>query len=174
LALSWALLAYGVAGHDADPVGSLAALRRALAIAQDSGNRFIESTAAYTLGGDEAEHGDPLAAFDYFTVAIGNMYDSGNSYMLRAPLGFLATFFDRLGRYEPAATIAGFVVTSPLAVLSVMTPFGTANAHLRDALGEATYESLARRGEAMTTAEIVMYAYNQIDQARAELKAVSK
>ena len=173
LALSWALLAYGVAGHDADPVGSLAALRRALAIAQDSGNRFIESTTAYTLGGDEAEHGDPLAAFDYFTVAIGNLYDAGNTYMLRAPLGFLATFFDRLGRCEPAATIAGFVVTSPLAVLSVMTPFGTAVAHLRDVLGEAIYESLARKGETMTTAEIVTYAYDQIDQARAELRAVS-
>jgi hypothetical protein len=174
LALSWALLAYGLAGHDADPVGSLAALRRALAIAQASGNRFIESTTAYTLGGDEAQHGDPLAAFDYFAVAIGNLFDSGNAYMLRAPLGFLATFFDRLGRYEPAATIAGFVVSSPLTALSVMAEFAIANAHLRNVLGEATYESLARKGEAMTTAEIVTYAYAQIDQARTELDAVSK
>jgi predicted ATPase len=173
-ALSWALVAYGLAVHDADPVRSLAALRRGLVIAQDSGNRFVESTIAYTLGGDEAEHGDPLAAFDYFTVAIGNFHDSGNAYMLRAPLGFLATFFDRLGRYEPAATIAGFVVSSPLTVLSVMAKFGTATAHLRNVLGEATYESLARKGEAMSTAEIVTYAYDQIDQARAELNAVSK
>jgi predicted ATPase/class 3 adenylate cyclase len=37
--LSWALLADGLAVHDADPVRSLAALRRGLAIAQDSGNR---------------------------------------------------------------------------------------------------------------------------------------
>jgi tetratricopeptide (TPR) repeat protein len=173
-ALSWALLAYGLALQDADPVRSLAALRRGLVIAQDSGNRFVESTIAYTVGGDEAEHGDPLAAFDYFTVAIGNFHDSGNAYMLRAPLGFLATFFDRLGRYEPAATIAGFVVSSPLTVLSVMAKFGTASAHLRNVLGEATYESLARKGEAMTTAEMVAYAYDQIDQARAELNAVSK
>jgi hypothetical protein len=126
------------------------------------------------VGGDEAEHGDPLAAFDYFTVAIGNFHDSGNAYMLRAPLGFLATFFDRLGRYEPAATIAGFVVSSPLTVLSVMAKFGTAIAHLRDVLGEAAYESLARKGETMTTAEMVAYAYDQIDQARAELNAVSE
>jgi hypothetical protein len=173
-ALSWALLAYGLAVHDADPVRSLAALRRGLVIAQDSGNSFVESTTAYTLGRDEAEHGDPLAAFDYFTVAIGNYHDSGNTYMLRAPLGFLATFFDRLGRYEPAATIAGFVVSSPLAALPVMAEFGTAIAHLRNVLGEATYESLARKGETMTTAEIVTYAYDQIDQTRAELNAVSK
>jgi hypothetical protein len=169
-ALSWALLAYGFAVQDADPVRSLAALRRGLVIAQDSGNRFVESTIAYTLGRLEATHGDPLAAFDYFTVAIGNYHDSGNTYMLRTPLGFLATFFDRLGRYEPAATIAGFVVSSPLAVLPVMAEFGTATAHLRNVLGEATYESLARKGETMTTAEIVTYAFAQIDQARTELE----
>jgi predicted ATPase/class 3 adenylate cyclase len=173
-ALSWALLAYGGAVRDADPVRSLAALRRALVIAHDSGNRFVESTTAYTLGGDEAEHGDPLAAFDYFTVAIGNYHDSGNTYMLRTPLGFLATCLDRLGRYEPAATIAGFVVTSPLAALHVMAEFGTATAHLRNVLGEANYESLARKGETMTTAEIVTYSFDQIDQARAELRAVPK
>ncbi|MDT5255861.1 MAG: hypothetical protein QOD10_941, partial [Mycobacterium sp.] len=71
-ALSWALLAHGFAVQDADPVRSLAALRRGLVIAQDSGNRFVESIIAYTLGRLEATHGDPLAAFDYFTVAIGN------------------------------------------------------------------------------------------------------
>ena len=46
--------------------------------------------------------------------------------------------------------------------------------HLRDVLGDQTYESLARKGETMTTATMVTYAYDQIDQARTELKAVSK
>jgi hypothetical protein len=55
-----------------------------------------------------------------------------------------------------------------------MAGFGTAMAHLRDVLGEAAYESLASKGEAMTTAEMVAYSYDQIDQARAELKAISK
>jgi hypothetical protein len=41
-------------------------------------------------------------------------------------------------------------------------------------LGEAAYESLARTGETMTTAAMANYAYDQIDQARAELNAVSK
>ena len=50
----------------------------------------------------------------------------------------------------------------------------TAIAHLRNVLGEATYESLARKGETMTTAEMATYAYDQIDQARAALNAVSK
>ena len=50
----------------------------------------------------------------------------------------------------------------------------TAIAHLRDVFGEATYESLARKGETMTTTEMVAYAYDQIDQARAELGTLSK
>ncbi len=168
--LSWALIAYGLAVHDADPIRSLAAQRRSLVIAQDSGNRIEQSLLAGNLCRDEAEHGDPLAAFDYFTLAIGNHHDAGNTYLIRLPLGYLAAFFDRLGRYEPAATIAGFAVTSPLATLPVMAELGTAIAHLGGVLGEATYESLARTGETMTTTAMVTYAYDQIDQARPELE----
>jgi hypothetical protein len=91
---------------------------------------------------------------------------------LRGALAILAVVFDRLGRYEPAATVAGFAL-SPMAAAAV-PEITTAIAHLRDVLGEATYESLARKGETMTTAAMATYAYDQIDQARAELKAVSK
>jgi hypothetical protein len=41
-------------------------------------------------------------------------------------------------------------------------------------LGVPTYESLSRTGETMTTAEMATYAYDQIDQARTVLNAVSK
>ncbi len=172
--LSFALHAYGWAVHDADPARSLAALRRGLMIARDSGNRAEQSHCAAILCPFATEHGDQLGAFDYFAVAIGNYHDSGNSYLVRGLLGILAAFFDRLGRYEPAATIAGFAVTSPFAAQPVGAEFGTAIAHLRDVLGDQTYESLARKGETMTTAAMVAYAYDQIDQARAELNAVSK
>ena len=53
---------------------------------------------------------------------------------------------------------------------AALPELGTAIAHLRDVLGDQTYESLARKGETMTTAEMVTYAYDQIDQARAELE----
>jgi predicted ATPase len=172
--LSFALLAYGMAVHDADPVGSLAALRRGLAIAQYSGNRANESHLAANLCRLEAEHGDPLAALDYFTVAIRNYHDSGNTFMMRSPLGLLAAFFDGLGRYAPAATVAGFAITSPMGAIAAFAEVSTAIAHLRDVLGQATYESLARKGQTMTTAEMATYAYDQIDQARAELNAISK
>ena len=45
---------------------------------------------------------------------------------------------------------------------------------LRDVLGNQIYESLARKGEQMSTAAMVTYAHDQIDPSRAGLKAVSK
>jgi hypothetical protein len=50
----------------------------------------------------------------------------------------------------------------------------TAAAHLRTVLGDEDYESLARNGKTMSTAEIAAYAYDQIDQARAALTDISK
>ena len=52
--------------------------------------------------------------------------------------------------------------------------FTAAIAHLREVLGDQTYESLAHNGETMTTAAMATYAYDQIDQARTELKTVAK
>jgi hypothetical protein len=88
--------------------------------------------------------------------------------MIRNALASLAVLFDRLGRYEPAATIAGFAV-SPFTAAS-FPELGSAIAHLRDVLGDHAYESLARKGETMTTAAMATYAYDQIDQARTELE----
>jgi predicted ATPase len=163
--LAWALGAYGAAFGDADPVGALNALGRGLVIAQDSGNRMFASVLALFLARLEAEHGDTLAALDHLTLAIRNFHNAGDTTTIRVPLSILAVLFDRLGRYEPAATIAGFAL-SPIAVPEI----STAIIHLREVLGEVTYESLARKGETMTTAAMATYAYDQIDQARTELE----
>ncbi|MGA9488952.1 MAG: adenylate/guanylate cyclase domain-containing protein [Mycobacterium sp.] len=168
--LAWALAAYGLAFRDADPVGALNAVGRGLVIAQDSGNRAAASLLALSLAGLEAEHGDPVSAFDHLTLAIRNYHNAGDITTIRGPLASLAVLFDRLGRYEPAATVAGFALSPVAAAVPEIT---TAITHLRDVLGEATYESLARKGETMTTAAMATYAYDQIDQARAELNAVS-
>ena len=171
-ALSLALWAYGTAFRHADPDRARDTLRRGLVIAQDSGNRARESYAAASLAQLEAEYGDPLAALDYFLVSIRHLHDSGNSTTIRAILAALAALFNRLGHYEVAATMSGFA-DMPYS-RSVVPEISTGIIHLRKVLGDETYESLARRGEQMTTAAMVTYALDQIDQARAELNAVSK
>jgi hypothetical protein len=168
--LSFSLFAYAYAFIEADPSRALDAAHRGLVIAQGSGNRLTETQLALTVGRLEAEHGDIASAFDHLSLALRNMHDSGDT--TTTPLAALAASFDRLGRFKAAATIAGFAL-SPLTALA--TPeISTAVSHLRTVLGDETYESLARRGEQMTTAPMVTYALDQIDQARAELKAVSK
>jgi hypothetical protein len=170
--LSFALFAQGLAFSNTDPHRALDTLRRGLVIARGSGNRFDESHLAAVLCHLEAEHGDPQAALEYFALAIRNHHDSGNITMIRTPLAVLTSFLDRLGLHEPAAVIAGFTV-SPLTATA--TPeINTAIVHLRDVLGDRTYESLARKGEVMTTAAMVKYAYDRMDQVRVQLNAVSK
>jgi hypothetical protein len=170
--LAFALLADGFAFRDFDPERGLRSVRQGLAIAHASGGRGTETSLALSLSRLEAKYGDPAAALDYFALAIRNYHDSGNTTTIRVPLADLAAFFDRVGRYEPAVTIAGFAFNSLTA--SWVPAIRTAITHLRTVLGDETYEALARKGQMMTTGEMVAYAYDQIDQARTELSAVSK
>jgi hypothetical protein len=124
-----------------------------------------------TLFFGEPRH-DTIDPLDYLTVTIRRYHDAGNVTMLQIPLMILAAVFDRLGLHDQAAIIAGFAATEM--ARAGYLHINTAIAHMREVLGDQTYESLARKGETMTTAEIVTYAYGQIDEARAELKAVSK
>ena len=163
----WTLLALGVAYRDADVATASAALHRGLTLALESGNRQIVSNLAAALSRLAATHGEPKDAFDPLIMAIRNQYDSGSFSLLRSPLAVLAALFDRLGHYEAAATIAEFAAT-PLA-RATQPQINTAITHLRHVLGERVYQSLAGIGLAMTNAEMVTYAFEQIDRARAEL-----
>jgi hypothetical protein len=141
-------------------------------VAEGSGNRLTRTYLAMLVARIEVLYGDSRRALHYIDIAIHNYHDSGNPMTMRAPMAYLATVLDRMGRYEPAAIIAGFAST-PFAA-TMVPEFLTATAHLRTALGDQAYESLARKGEAMTTAAMATYAYDQIDQARAELNAGSE
>jgi len=167
-ARSFVLLTYGMAFCDADPVGARDTLRKSLDIAQGSGNRYNDTHVANILGRLEAQFGDPPAALGYLTLAIRSYHDSGNTTVIRIPLAVLAVLLHRLGRDDPAATIAGYARSA--VTRGWLPELGTAISQLREVLGEQTYELLASRGKFMTTSAMVTYAYDQIDQARAELE----
>ncbi|HTY33162.1 ATP-binding protein [Mycobacterium sp.] len=168
----FALLAHGLAYHDADPVATSDSLRRALTVARESGNRQMESAAAVTLCMFAATDCDPVDFFLYLTLAIRHYYDSGAVTNLHSPLAILVVILDRLGHHKQAATISGFAATTW--TRASYPQINTAIAHLREVLTDHTFESLSRTGETMTTAAMVAYVYDQIDQARTELNAVSQ
>lgn len=171
--LAYALFAYSYAFRETDSSRALESIRRCGSVANDSGNRFYETQMGYWSCGLEAEQGDQAAALDHLAVAVRNNHESGNIGMLHNPLGILAVVLDRLGRYEPAATIANFAAINPMAT-TTLPELGVLLTRLRGMLGDDTYEAIARTAETMTNASIVIYAYDQIDLARAELDAVSE
>jgi hypothetical protein len=167
-----ALNAYGMAHFDADPPAAYEALRRGLTIAEDTGNRQVESTLVVTLARLAAVRGDPTDALEFLARAIKSTYNSGSFSFMTTPLAALASLLDRLDYLQPAATIAGFAAV-PLTV--ILTPeFANAVEHVREVLHPDTYESFARAGKNMTPAAMAAYALKQIEHARAELNAVSK
>jgi predicted ATPase len=171
-AQAFALLSYGYVWRDANPPAAYEALRRGLTIAQHSGNRMAESYIAVNLSGFAATIYDPMAALDFLTLAIKNFFDTGSYSHMVSPLAVLAAHFDRIGRYEAAATILGFAVTA--FALATFPEIDVAIAHLREVLGDNVYQSLSEAGAKMTNPDAARYALEQIEQARAELTAVSK
>jgi tetratricopeptide (TPR) repeat protein len=170
-ALSNALLGYGFAFRDADPEKALDGMRRGLAIAHETGVRSTEAYLALNIGRLEARGGERAAALDHLTMALRINRDSGATLAIRSPLAILVEVLTGLGCYEAAATIAGFAV-SPLTT-AAFPELTTMVARLRDVLGDQTYESLAQSGEAMTTAAIATYAYDQIDEARTAIQQLA-
>ena len=76
---SYALLAYGLAYHDADTAASYDAHRSGMQIAADSGNRELESYHAGNLSRLADTQGDPSEALDYVTIALTRFYDTVTS-----------------------------------------------------------------------------------------------
>jgi hypothetical protein len=161
---AWALFAYGTANRDVAPARAYEALRRGLSIAQDSGSLLTESNIASLLTALATNHGEPADALNYSIMSIRYFYDSGNLYLVKTTLATLAAVLDRLGHFEAAATISGFADT-PFN-RSAFREFAATIAHLREVLGNDSYESLARKGENTTNAAVVAYALEQIDRAR--------
>ena len=110
---------------------------------------------------------EPSDAFEFLTQGIRLYHDSGNFLLTTGPLAILAALLHRLGHFESAAVIGHFA-DNPFTRLSYPEIKATVD-QLAEELGSETYRALAAKAADLTNAEIVAYAYGQIDQAHAEL-----
>jgi len=163
--LGMALLSVGFAYRHIDPDHARQTMRRGLTVAFESGNRFIGTHIAANLAQLDLKRGDRAAALDHIGLAIRHLHDSGGVVTLRSPMTNLAILLAQLGHLEAAATLAGFAV-SPLTVASFPQITDTI-AQLRETLGAQRYAELAEAGATMPIADLVAYAYDQIDAVRA-------
>jgi hypothetical protein len=164
-ALARALLACGTAWRDADPTSAMAALRRGLDIAGESGNAAFASYLQILLADIDVAHGELPEALDLLESVIANLHDAGDSVAVRTPLASLAVCLDRLGRHEAAATIAGSVTTDM--AVAVVRELAPTIEQLRHEIGDATVAALIERGAAMEPTDLARYALAQIELARA-------
>jgi predicted ATPase len=165
--ICWALVAYGHIRHDTDLVSAFEAHRLGAKIARETGNRTLETYHTGNLSRLAAKLGDSTQTLDFIAMSIRNYLDAGNYFLLPQPMAVLAHHLDRIEYYEVAATLSGFATTS--FATNYFSEIEIAITHLREALGEETYASVAGRGAAMTNAAMATYALEQIDLARAEL-----
>ncbi|MCU1386607.1 MAG: cyclase, partial [Acidobacteria bacterium] len=165
--LSFALLNFGMALRVADPATAMNTLRRGMAEARGSRNRLWEASCATQLAGLEAHHGDLRASLDLYFQAISVYHDAGDTAAAKGTLGGLAVCLDLISRYEPAAIVAGYA-TSPLTG-TVIPDLASVVDHLVGMLGADRHTSLTTTGLAMSAAEAVRFAFDQIELARGEL-----
>jgi uncharacterized protein (DUF1501 family) len=164
---SYVLLAYGIAQRNANPIAAYDAHRRGQKIAQDSGNRQIDSYHAGNLSRIAAGQGQLTDALEYVTSALRRFYDSGSFSIVPSALAVLADVMDRLGHYEPAAVFSAAGAHS--FARATYPELQATIAHLRTVLGDEAYESLCSTGDSMAYVAMVTYAFEQIDLARANL-----
>lgn len=164
---AYALFAYGTARREVDTRGAHTALRRGFEIAQQSGSLNTQAAIATMLIPLAIAHDDPAEALESSGAALRFYFDSGNFYLVKNALAALVLLLDKLGCYETSATINGF--SDMPFNRSAMPELTEAIAHLRDVLGDDAYESLARAGEQTSTAQMVAYAFEQIEVVRSGL-----
>jgi hypothetical protein len=97
--------------------------------------------------------------------------DAGSVAHLHVPLAVLSIALDRLGYLETAATLSGIGATG--LARNAVFELDTTITHLRTELGDDTYNALANAGKKMTNADMAAYALDQIERARADLRAES-
>jgi hypothetical protein len=164
---SFALLGYGWAHHDDNLDAANVAHRRGLDVARTSGNRQLQSHHAVHLARLAATNGATSDALDYLALATKNLYDSGTYTLLSMPLAVLATILHRLGRYDAAVTVA---TSASNAMTRMAFPeLVQTMDNLRDVLGAGRFDFRVSVSGLMSAAELVAYALDEIDLARAEL-----
>ena len=169
--ISYALLSEGFAFGDTDPVRAMEALRRGLPTTRESGNRFNESP-----GERVGRHGGQVRR----CACCAGVHHVRDPQLLRR----------RQHRLLPCAACQPRSDSRPARMLRVRRRrHRQRSAQPHDRLCEPfnhqdkgpftgktrrpAYDALTRKGATMTPAAMVIFAYEQIDQARAELERSS-
>jgi hypothetical protein len=107
--LGWLEYSAGEIVLDADPAFALAALDRAVTLAEAGRNRFLAGVARVSITSLRSRIDDPAGALDAFADVIAHWSRDGDRTHLVTTLRNLVALFHRLGEPEAAARLLGAV-----------------------------------------------------------------
>ncbi len=160
-AIAMALNAYGAAFANENPDAALAARKRALAVAADARNTFIEQFVTQELTAQLAKSGDAASALQTFGELIDTWQVTGDTALL-GTLAHLVVLFSRLKDLDVAATIYG-AGTRHVALDSLTPELPATVQDMSHQLGEARFQALRNRGKEMTRPDAAEYIRTHID-----------
>jgi hypothetical protein len=107
--IGWLEYSAGEVVLDADPAFALAALDRAVALAEAGRNRFLAGVARVSITSLRSRIDDPAGALEAFAEVIGHWSREGDRTHLVTTLRNLVVLFHRVGEAEAAARLLGAV-----------------------------------------------------------------
>jgi predicted ATPase/class 3 adenylate cyclase len=155
--------------HD-DPDEALAFAEQSIALTRAGASGSVLGHVLPIRAQLRAQNGDAAGAVRDLREAITYSHDKGDKVMLMVAFDRGISVFDFLGLTEPAAVLAGVVLRSPLAVLSILPQAERDDRaalleHVRTLIGRTAYERAVARGAAMNDNEAITYALDQLDTA---------
>jgi DNA-binding CsgD family transcriptional regulator len=171
--LTYALWIAGMAFAHTDRRRALAAWDEGIAVVREHRVHFFEGFLARDAARVHTSDGEPDAALLLFAEAIDAFHRSGNVPQLVITVASVPALFEKLERFEAAATLFGAMSQQPSSSHHV-PELVDMERRLTAALGEMRVSELITLGAAFDLDRAAVYAREQIGVARREPTAAAR
>jgi DNA-binding CsgD family transcriptional regulator len=171
--VSYALWIAGMAFSRRDSRRALAAWDEGVAFVREHRVRFFEGFLARDAARLHTSDGEPEAALMLFGEAITSFHRAGNIPQLVITLASVPALFEKLERYEPAATLLGAMAQQPSSFHHV-PELADLEPRLAGKLNAKRVSELLAIGASYSLDDAAGYARQQIDVARRDPRPVAR
>ena len=165
--LTYSLWIAGMAFAHVDRRRALAAWDEGIAVVREHRVHFFEGFLARDAARLHTSDGEPDAALLLFSQAIEAFHRAGNVPQLVITIASVPALFEKLERFEPAATLFGAMSQQPSSLHHV-PELADMERRLTAGVGRVRLAELIALGEAFELDDAAVYAREQIAVARRE------
>jgi len=163
--IAYALWIAGMAFSRSDSRRALAAWDEGVAFVREHRVHFFEGFLARDAARLHASDGEPEAALVLFSDALTSFHRAGNIPQLVITLASVPALFERLERFDAAATLLG-AMSQHESSFHHVPELADVKARLAAKLDTAQLEACLAEGAAFNLDAVAMYARQQLDAAR--------